>query len=179
VYKLILERGDSSLKYLYNFVGYRFYPEIRNQIEEKLLRALADEDDNFLIAIDEAVCNATKYSVCGTDNAEVRIQLKIEEAAVEAKIESKTNPFNACEQKEKLQHYAKTKGSMDWQDVWEEEEKVSGRGFWLMLSACDYLLVTKDGTSVILHTPRPHGCYQSTIENIVSRFFVIDQGVII
>lgn len=160
-------------------MGYGAYPEIRTQIEEKLLHVLNDDDDNFLIAIDEAVCNATKYALCGSDKANIKIRLKIEDTAIEVKIESDTKKFNAWEQKEKLQYYAKTKGSMDWQDVWRDEEKVSGRGFWLMLSACDYLWVEKDGTAVTLHTPRPNGCYQSKIENIVSRFFVIDQGVIV
>ena len=162
----------------FKFTGYRSYPS--EAIQKILQESLADEDLNYFIAISEAVCNATKYAVDGLLEAEIEITLKVESCAVQTTIKSKSKPFDAASYREKLRSYAKNKEikKKDWQDVWMDEENLSGRGFWLMLAACDYIFVDSDGECITLHTPRPNVLYRTQIEQIVPRFFILSKGVI-
>jgi anti-sigma regulatory factor (Ser/Thr protein kinase) len=164
----------------YEFKGYQAYQKYYSEIQQRVEAAMEDTDLNYLVAINEAVCNAAKYSVNGPLNAEIRIKLKIEKNTIQTTIFSHTETFNIPKYREELQLLAKNKETqqMEWGD-WSKNE-VSGRGFWYMLVACDFILVHPEGQYITLHTSLPFRKDRITncISRLVPRFFIENKGVI-
>ncbi len=86
----------------YEIVGYdAYFVDVLPDLTE-ILSELTDENSYFIIAINEAVCNAAKYSVYGYEEAKIKIELIITNEDVTATVISKTKPFNALEYRNKL-----------------------------------------------------------------------------
>ena len=166
--------------YRYQFTGYPAYQEYRQEIKDRILKATEDDDLNYYIAVNEAVCNAARYGIAGPLKTEIAITLKIEVDNLQTEITSSTWPFNFIAYRQKLRTLAANEKTqnMDWPD--SLGEAASGRGIWLMLAACSYLLIEKDGRSIQLTAPLPWkpSILRSQMDILVSRFFILDNGLV-
>lgn len=170
-----------GLVYEYEFLGMDGYMDHIEEIKAILQKALQTEDMGYYMAINEAVCNAARYALAGPEIALITVRIRVDPKGIKTTVKSITKEVDMMYYREKLRKYAANKDfkGKDWQDVWEGKD--AGRGFWLMLSSCDYIFVDRYGQYIELHTPRPYSEADSPfqIEKIVSRFFIDDQGMIL
>ncbi len=164
-------------------VGYKEYlDEIAPTIFKKLEKAIPDPNYKFILAINEAVLNAAKYSVYGVLSAQMDIDVRIDDFEIRARIESQTQPFDAIQYRDNLVKLAEDPktGNLDWGDYTGVSEL--SRGFWIILSAVDYLIIESTGQHISLIRRLPWNRANDTqkINKIVPRFCVESQtGVII
>lgn len=167
--------------YTYNFVGYEQYSEIAIAISNKLYEKFKVRNFATEIALNEAVINACKYSIFDISNAPVEIELKINERDFSISVKAPTKDFNVKKYRQNLLvliDNPKYK-NMDWGDYTGDSEK--SRGFWYMLTACDYLYMSANTNKItlcisvekFLEKKPVTGIYQ-----LVSRFLIDDNGVI-
>lgn len=138
----------------YHFVGHSQYRFFQSEIKELIMAASLDKEMDFYLAINEAVCNAAKYSINGYKNADISICIKLDNYSMTAVISSETVHFNANAYLQRMKDLAKSKSrNMEWGDY--THDSIGGRGFFYMLQACDYVTLSPDGNVVMLHSPLP------------------------
>lgn len=168
-------------RYCYDLTGYdSYFSSAMPEIQDVLREALRDENFLFLIAINEAVCNAARYSVEGHERAQIHLELVVTEEDVTASISCLTQPFNAEAYRQELWRMAERDEmrSMAWSDYTGTSAR--SRGFWMMLMAVDFLCVDVNGDKVTLCASRPwdDGMVTKEIGILAERFFVEKDGVI-
>lgn len=165
---------------IYKFTGHGNYRKYQPEIRELILSASNDTELRFYFAINEAVCNAAKYAAAGYKNAPICINLKLEPYSMSAIIIGDTVVFDAHRYWQKMQELASGPyKEMDWGDY--THDSISGRGFFYMLEACDYVTISPDGSIVTLHTPLPVDAAlrsRTKIWQLVSRLRVTTIGQI-
>lgn len=166
----------------YRFFGYQNYEPCRQEIKNLVNGITRDEDMRYYLAINEAVCNAAKYSIAGIMDAEISICIRIDSHSIHTRISCQTQKFDARRYREKLRGWARDEKirDMDWGDY--THDQISGRGFWYMLSACDYIFVDEDAQQIMLHCSLPVNEEQKKrthIRQLVPRLFIDNRGVII
>lgn len=167
--------------YNYEIIGYEAYQNILPELQQKLDDLLKDEEYHYVLAVNEAVCNAARYSVFGPAAAQIKIKLQITDCDISLTVMSQTRPFHAMRYKEQLVRLLDDKNfaDMDWGDYTADTEK--SRGFWYMLSGCDYLYIAEDGQEITLSTRTPYDkkYFTAKIKDLVPRFFVKKNEVIL
>lgn len=167
--------------YKYEFLGIDGYVKHIDEIKRVCKEALKTTDRGYYMAINEAVCNAARYAVVGPEKVFIKVMIRVDPNEIKTKVESVTKKTDILCYREKLRGYAVNEDfkGKDWQDAWNG--KTAGRGFWLMLSACDYIFVDRYGQHVELHASIPfiEETMQFKMEKVVSRFFIDDQGMIL
>lgn len=166
----------------YEFVGYQNYEKTQKKIETLLFDAFEAENYRFLMAVNEAVCNAARYSIYRPQNARITIEVRIMNYDVAAKVSSATSPFRASEYQKKLRRILDDKNAceMEWGDYLGFQ--LASRGFFYMLSAVDYLYVDEKGQHVTLCAKTPYDPsqpYSTKIGDIIPKFLVSKNGVIV
>lgn len=165
----------------YHIIGYDAYfeqvlPELQKIVEEVLL----DKDDNFLIAVNEAVCNAAKYANDGVNEAPIDIEIVITSEDVSVSVFSDTRPFNVEMFRDNMRKLANDPAWCDkeWCDYTGDTER--SRGYWLMLMSVSYLYIRADGKEVTLCADIPFKKEHVTrkISDIVPRLLLMKNGVI-
>jgi len=165
----------------YHIVGYDAYfeqvmPDLQKIIEDTLL----DKDDNFLIAVNEAVCNAAKYANDGSALAPIDIDVVITSEDISVSVQSDTQPFNVEMFRNNMRKLAQDPAWRDreWCDYTGSTER--SRGYWLMLMSVSYLYIRSDGKEVTLCADIPFQKEHVTrkISDIVPRLLLMKNGVI-
>jgi len=165
----------------YRFTGYAAYQDILPELQKKICENLCDDEFHYVMAVNEAVCNAARYCVDGLQNAEIEIELRIMQADIATTIRAKTKPFDVVLYRKQLLKLLEDKAicNMEWGDYTADTEK--SRGFWYMLTACDYLYMADDGQEITLCAMTPYNPHELTtkIGNLIPRFFIKKNGVIL
>lgn len=165
----------------YQFTGYEAYQEVLPLLQDKICAAVQDDEYHFVLAVNEAVCNAARYSIQGPYAAEIKIKMRITDCDITVSVFSKTVPFDAIQYRDRLLKLTDNPqiAAMDWGDYTANTEK--SRGFWYMLTACDYLYMAEDGQQITLcaRTPCQSQNFTTKIGDLVPRFFVEKKGVIV
>ena len=164
-------------EYNFEFQGYPDYQDVLPELE-RIIQTKAKGAFPLILALNEAVCNAAKYSTSGPLNAKIFINLKIICHNIIITISAKTIKFNALNYQKKLQKIAsdKTAANKTWTD-YVGIEPVS-RGFWLMLSAVDYLIIKDDGNKVkLVFNTRSNIKQSKKVGDLVQKFIVEKDGV--
>lgn len=166
--------------YSYDIVGYDdYFISVLPDLQEILSKAIPVEN-YFIIAVNEAVCNAAKYSIYGHEEAKINIEIVVTPEDLTVTVKSKTKPFDAIKYRDDLR---KLKENSSYQDMpWSEYTGLSAksRGFWMMLMAVDYLYMDANGEKISLNVSLPYRSEEAlrTIGELVPRFFVEKDGVI-
>ena len=67
----------------FEWTGYdTYYEHVMPQIETILRRSLADPDEHYLIAINEAICNAARYATAGPEQAKIQILILLNDGDI-------------------------------------------------------------------------------------------------
>ena len=135
----------------YDFVGYdTYFDDVMPQLDQLLDTYLHDPDGYYSIAICEAVCNAARYSVDGCDHAHIIIQVYITANDIKTTVKSDTRPWDVETYRDRMMQLADNEilAEMDWGKY--TGNTVRSRGFWLMLTACEYLYIDVNGKEVTL-----------------------------
>ena len=167
----------------YHIIGYDAYfeevmPDLQKIVEDTLL----DKDDNFLIAINEAVCNAAKYANDGPSLAPIDIEVVITPGQdISVSVRSDTQPFNVEMFRDNMRKLAADDSpwkDREWCDYTGSTER--SRGYWLMLMSVSYLYIRSDGKEVTLYADIPFQKEHVTrkISDIVPRLLLMKYGVI-
>lgn len=166
----------------YEFTGYQNYEKTQKKIETLLTDAFEAENYRFLMAVNEAVCNAARYSLYKPQKARITIEVRVMNYDVAVKVSSPTSPFRAEEYQKKLRRILDDKKvrEMEWGDFLGFQ--LTSRGFYYMLSAVDYLYVDEKGQSVTLCAKTPYDPsqpYSTKLGDIIPKFLVSKNGVIV
>lgn len=102
----------------YEFTGYQNYEKTQKKIETLLTDAFEAENYRFLMAVNEAVCNAARYSLYKPQKARITIEVRVMNYDVAVKVSSPTSPFRAEEYQKKLRRILDDKKvrEMEWGD---------------------------------------------------------------
>lgn len=141
---------------------------------------LADPEGHFQIAIVEAVNNAAQYSLAGLNEAAVDIKMSIRDMDIKVSVSSETKEFDVKRFCDEIKALGKDK---QWQRKTFGEFKgtrLSGRGIWLMLEACEYLYIDVEDKTVTMCVsyPLPQKLITQNIGVLSERLFLSENGVI-
>lgn len=166
----------------FEFSGLQNYEKIADKLFLMIEQVFGFKDEYYQQAVEEAVCNAGRYSVYGPEQAKILINIRVAAYDIAVTIISKTHPFDALAYQKKLRSLANDTryADMDWGDY--VGLTTASSGFWYMLTGVDYLFIDSIGQSITLskNTLRRAEMNVSTkISMLVPRFFVRDNGVII
>lgn len=163
-----------------HFVGYQNYGPIEKRLENIFDKAFILEYPQFILGVNEAVCNAARYSNAGPDKARISIVVTITNVDIEVVVSCETRAFEAKRYQQWLLELGKSKEyrDKDWGDYTADTDR--SRGIWYMLTACDFVIYEADGSSVTLSSTIPYKGrpVNSTISTLVQRFMVSDRGVV-
>ena len=165
----------------YRFEGYQNYEDVQKDIGKVLEGCFGCVNPYYGLAMNEAVCNAAKYSLDGPAKAKIIIQLRTTPDDVALAVLARTRPFDATRYQRELRALLLRPEirSLEWGDYTADTEK--SRGFWYILMACDYMYMDAKGQSVTICRSRkfdPDEEVDTHIERLVPRFLVCKDGVI-
>lgn len=132
-----------------------YYEEVMPWLEVLFDKYLQDEDEHYLIAVNEAVCNAARYAKAGPDAVRIIIDLKIAATYISTTIGADTEDFDVEAFVSKMRSYAedpKMRG-VEWGEFTGNTKK--SRGFWFMLMGCRKVEIAISGKKVTLIADRP------------------------
>lgn len=165
----------------FRIVGLQKFDKAAEKIYPLLEQAFGHTDEYFQQAVEEAVCNAGRYSIFGPEKAEITIIIRISATDVSVSVISPTRKFDAIAYQKKLQKLSESKQKdMEWGDY--IGLKPDSSGFWYMLTGVDYLLIDAEGQSITLSkntTSHPEIPVTTKISCLVPRFLVRQNGVIL
>lgn len=162
-------------------VGYEdYYATAVPAIENILDKYMKDDEYNYLIGINEAVCNAARYAIAGYAHVKIHIRLFITEDDITTTISAETKPWDVELYRHNMQKLAANKilGEMEWGDYTASTSR--SRGFWLMLMSCEYLYIDISGKKVSLCARRPfkQSHISKKIKDLIPRLYLEKNGVI-
>jgi hypothetical protein len=164
----------------YSFLGYdAYYKNILPVIEQIIAKVIHDEDSHYILAINEAVCNAARYGIEGLDKVAIDVRLHITQNNISTTIRAHTRIFDAARYRKKLRNLLEDEAlrDMDWGDYAMHME--DNRGFWYMLMACDYLYMDASGQDITLCARIPcNAAFSAKISDLVPRFLIKRNEVI-
>lgn len=164
----------------FRFRGYQNYEETQTKLRELFKKHFQYDDIFFMLAVNEAVCNAARYAKAGAYEVDVDINVEISETDLSVTVKANTMPSNAKDIQSRLRKLAENPKwrSKDWGDYTQLTEM--SRGFWYMLQACDYVLVESDLSLVKISARIPYKEHEMnrTIGFLVPKFFVRTRGVV-
>lgn len=161
----------------WNIEGYPGYHRIRPNLENFIKNNIKPEivQNQLLIAINEAVCNAVRYGKSGPESTRINITLSVnkllDKNLFTLSIKSDTKKFDISKQYKKMAKDALKK------EYWYEntQNDISGRGLWMMLIGVDLLTYSSDSNEVVLLKVIPtHNCnyVEKTARELLTRFVV-------
>lgn len=157
-----------------------FIENVLPQLDEICDATIADKEGHFQIAVMEAVNNAARYSTSGLDNAEIGLKITIFEHDIKAVISSVTKDFDVKGFRDKIKEIGQDKNWRRKNFGEFKSDRLSGRGIWLMLEACEYLYIdTADKTvTLCVSYPMQKQLITRNIGILASRFCIKENGVI-
>ena len=166
----------------YHIQGYgAFFEKALPSIKATLDKKLGDREGHFAMAVVEAAQNAAMYARKSPEEAAMDIDLVATETDISVKVTADTEDFDVLAYRQKLGRMASDKslGDMDWADLGKSHKQ--RLGYFTMLMAVECLYVDVKGKSVTLCAARPYhpGDISRKIKDIVPRFLLEQDGVII
>ena len=166
----------------FRMIGLQKFDRVAEKLYQLLEQAFGYKDEYFQQAVEEAVCNAARYSIYGPEKADITIIVRITAADVSVTVISPTHKFDAITYQLKLMKLLDSKyKDMEWGDY--VGLKLDSSGFWYMLTGVDYLLIDSEGQSITLSktvkSHNPELPVTTKISCLVPRFLVRQNGVIL
>jgi len=166
----------------FEIIGLDDYENIVDRFYSLIDQVFGYKDLFYLQAVEEAVCNAGRYSVYGPEKAQILILMRVAAYDIAVTVISKTHPFDALGYQKKLRSLANSKyADMDWGEY--VGLTTASSGFWYMLTGVDYLYIDSDGQSITLSKNRMRRAAEKNVSKKISvlapRFLVKENGVII
>lgn len=152
-----------------------YYEEVMPWLESLFERYLQDEDEHYLLAVNEAVCNAARYARAGYENVRIYVDIEIAPETLSTTVTADTIPFDVLGLYRKMIAIGKdaSVASEDWGDYTGSSDK--SRGFWMMLTPCRHVDIDINGKSVTLVADRPFSTERlcKTICKLVGRLRIV------
>lgn len=165
----------------YNFVGLQNFTPVAERLYAQFEQVFGYRDEYYQQALEEAVCNAARYSIYKPEKAEILILVRQMAYDIAVTVISRTRPFDAIAYQKKLRSLAADPKyrDMDWGDY--IGLTTASSGFWYMLTGVDYLYIDDDGQSITLskNTIKKSEIVTTKIGMLVPRFLVRKNGVIV
>lgn len=138
---------------------------------------------SYLMAIKEAVCNGFRYNRAGLYTGEVIIRMIISDIDINTMIQAETITFDVDRFYKKIRSLADNPDTakLDWGEYLHDSE--GGRGFWYMMYGSDLVQISASPSgssevSLFISYPSPEDRIM-TIENLVNKVFVKNNGVVV
>ena len=159
------------------------YDEYYKKHLPKIKKLCRDKDVHiaYIMALNEAVCNAFRYNVEGEYKGNAEINMIVSCNDIMCRIYADTMSFDVIKYYRKIQELAANPetGKMDW-GVYTQN-KDGGRGLWYMLYGSDVLQIDIKTYEVSLFISFPSAGEERTkkIKNLAKRFFIKKNGVVL
>lgn len=166
---------------VFKFTGLQNFGPIQEKLFILIGKAFGYCNYEYQQAIEEAVCNAARYSIAGPAKADITVKIRRMAYDIAVSVYAKTIKFDAKSYQKKLQSLLNDPkvAAMDWGDY--VGVSFGSSGFWYMLTGCEYIYVDSQGQGVTLvaRTDRTKLVAKTTnIGQLVPRFMVKQNGVI-
>ena len=151
----------------------KYLPELKSLCREKKVHIA------YIMALNEAVCNAFRYNTAGEYKGEAVITVAISNNDILCRVYADTNPFDPRNHFKKVQELANNPATceLDWGDYTQDQE--GGRGLWYMLYGTDALTmdVTSHEVALFISYPSSGETRTKKIKNLAKKFFIKKNGV--
>lgn len=99
----------------------------------------------FLLAVNEAICNALRYSDEGPDLSKVKVRFRCNERALIVNVRSDNHGFDVSTYLERLRNINNPN------DCWSKlKNQTRGRGIWIMATGSKKVIFNKSGNEITL-----------------------------
>ena len=137
-----MARNQMKLNLNFTFYGVNGFEMYRPTMETVLSSLGKTSLIKFVLAINEAVCNALRYGDGGIEEAKVKINLRFNGKYILAKVNSSSLGFD-------VDGYIKSfPKNLDWWELLRKKNR--GRGLWIMLNGSQKVIFSENGKEVIL-----------------------------
>lgn len=157
-----------------------FINNILPRLDEICEATVNDPNSHLQIAIMEAANNAARYSLAGLEEAEITVKITIHMRDISICILGNTKDWD-------VERFVSEARKLAYSTEWHNKnfgefkgDRLSGRGIWLMLEACEYLYIdskTKAVTMAVSYPFNPNIITQK-MHILIDRLHVLRNGVI-
>ena len=166
--------------YRYKFEGIDSFYDNRDKVVDAICSIVPNANDKFIDAFDEAVCNVFKYALVDSHEMVVNIEFHVDEVSAFIIVGGATRKFNIFDYRNYLYTSSESyrKNGKTWQEL--TENNLHGRGIWMMLYGCDFVIFDADNMTVMLHISRsnkPHSV-SNKVYQLLHRMFIKKNGVV-
>lgn len=166
----------------YEFTGLQaFDSSVADDLYRDCTHFFGHRNEDFEIAVEEAVCNAARYSLDGVKRGIISLWLRITDTDLSLTVCSRTHFFDALSYQQELKALAADPryANMDWGDY--VGLSAMGCGIWYMLTAVDYLCMDHKGQYVLLSKSlcSLDRTVTTKIGALVPRFFIRTRDLVV
>lgn len=162
----------------------RGYGDFINNVLPKLDKicdkTINDPTGHLQIAIMEAANNIARYSTTNLEQAEININITVHMCDISVHISGDTKEWDVERYVTEIKRLAYSPDCVDKNFGEFKGDRLSGRGIWLMLEACEYLYIdskTKAITMAVSYPFNPKIITQK-MTILADRLHVLQNGVI-
>ena len=157
-----------------------FIDRVLPKLDEICDQTINDPEGHLQIAVMEAANNVARYSPDGLMTAEIILNITIHMCDLCIQIRGETRAWDV----ESFVDYIKALAySEEWQnkDFGEfKKDRLSGRGIWLMLEACEYLYIDKNTKAITMAVSYPfkQELITQKMNILADRLHILRNGVV-
>lgn len=157
-----------------------FINRVLPKLDEICDQTLKDPEGHMQIAVMEAANNVARYSLTGLESAEITVDVIIHMCDLCIRIQGETKDWD-------VENFVNDTKSLAYSDEWFDKnfgefkkDRLSGRGIWLMLEACEYLYIDSNTKAITLAVSYPFRSALITqkMNILADRLHVLRNGVI-
>lgn len=149
------------------FVGIEGFDTYRRFIEMMIKGQNHPDAVSFLLGVNEAICNALRYSESGPELAKVKIKTRFNDRFLIVRITSDSPGFNI---REYVENFKDLSDMAECRSYLKKQKR--GRGLLLMLVGSKKVIFNASGNSVTLLTDLKFSPVSSQNEKLLSRLVI-------
>lgn len=159
-----MKKNYFNLRMNLTFHGVDGFEEYR-PIVHSLVGKVGDQMNQFIYAINEAICNALCYGDGGFEVSKVKVRIRCNSKFIIAKVSSSSPGFD-------VHTYINNLGNdyPDWCKALRKKNR--GRGIWIMLTGSEKVIFNSNGNDVILVSRISAECPDSEERELLSKIAI-------
>lgn len=161
--------------------GYNdFINSILPKIDDICAKTVKDSKGHLQTAIMEAANNVARYSLAGMEEAEIIINITVHICDISVHIYGDTKAWD-------VERYVSDIKKLAYSSEWYNKnfgefkgDRLSGRGIWLMLEACEYLYIDSQTKAITMAVSYPFkkNLITQKMHILADRLHVLRNGVV-
>lgn len=157
-----------------------FIDRVLPKLDEICDHTIKDPEGHMQIAVMEAANNIARYSLSGLESAEITLNITIHMCDMCIRIQGETRDWD-------VEAFVNDVKVLAYSDEWRDKtfgefkkDRLSGRGIWLMLEACEYLYIDRNTKAITMAASYPFkpALITQRMNILADRLHILRNGVI-